>query len=158
MASAAMAKEDEGGDDGDTLELYQQSLGELLLLLAAEPAGRRRELLHAEIQMLMARAECLKDQIKMRQAQSVGKEALAEPIWSGESPFPEGTWQGISLQLPQPWGYPCPWVILTPHTIVPTPSMASSKSGSPPGQGDSGVCSQGWRPGVSQNYLALAQS
>ncbi|NWT01650.1 ULK3 kinase, partial [Mionectes macconnelli] len=87
MASAAMAKEDEGGDDGDTLELYQQSLGELLLLLAAEPAGRRRELLHAEIQMLMARAEYLKDQIKMRQAQSMGKEALAEPIRSGESAF-----------------------------------------------------------------------
>ncbi|XP_029819019.1 LOW QUALITY PROTEIN: serine/threonine-protein kinase ULK3 [Manacus vitellinus] len=77
-----LLQEDEGGDDGDALELYQQSLGELLLLLAAEPAGRRRELLHAEIQMLMARAEYLKDQIKVRQAQSVGKEALAEPIRS----------------------------------------------------------------------------
>ncbi|XP_037251646.1 serine/threonine-protein kinase ULK3 isoform X2 [Falco rusticolus] len=64
MASAAIAKEEEGKDDRDTLELYQQSLGELLLLLAAEPAGRRRELLHAEIQTLMARAEYLKDQIK----------------------------------------------------------------------------------------------
>ncbi|NXT54267.1 ULK3 kinase, partial [Pluvianellus socialis] len=86
MASAAIAKEDEGKDDSDTLELYQQSLGELLLLLAAEPAGRRRELLHAEIQTLMARAEYLKDQIKMREAQSMGKEALAEPVRSSESP------------------------------------------------------------------------
>ncbi|XP_051484364.1 serine/threonine-protein kinase ULK3 isoform X3 [Apus apus] len=82
MASAAIAKEEEGKDDGDTLELYQQSLGELLLLLAAEPAGRRRELLHTEIQTLMARAEYLKDQIKMREAQSMGKEALAESVRS----------------------------------------------------------------------------
>ncbi|XP_025923976.1 serine/threonine-protein kinase ULK3 isoform X3 [Apteryx rowi] len=82
MASAAIAKEEEGKDDGDTLELYQQSLGELLLILAAEPAGRRRELLHAEIQALMARAEYLKDQIKMREAQSMGKEALAESVRS----------------------------------------------------------------------------
>ncbi|KAK4820785.1 hypothetical protein QYF61_006125 [Mycteria americana] len=123
MASAAIAKEEEGKDDGDTLELYQQSLGELLLLLAAEPAGRRRELLHAEvsasrqaaacpcwhgfegtflsllqIQTLMARAEYLKDQMKMREAQSMGKEALAEPVRSSESPSPspliplEGAW------------------------------------------------------------------
>ncbi|XP_009076465.1 PREDICTED: LOW QUALITY PROTEIN: serine/threonine-protein kinase ULK3 [Acanthisitta chloris] len=83
MASAAIAKEEEGRKDDDaTLELYQQSLGELLLLLAAEPVGRRRELLHAEIQTLMARAEYLKDQIKMREAQSRGKEALAEPVRS----------------------------------------------------------------------------
>ncbi|NXU44731.1 ULK3 kinase, partial [Drymodes brunneopygia] len=87
VASAAIAKEEEGRDDSDALELYQQSLGELLLLLAAEPAGRRRELLHAEIQTLMARAEYLKDQIKMREAQSMGKEALAESVRSGESPF-----------------------------------------------------------------------
>ncbi|NWQ86183.1 ULK3 kinase, partial [Burhinus bistriatus] len=111
MASAAITKEEEGKDDGDTLELYQQSLGELLLLLAAEPAGRQRELLHAEvsasrgtaawppwhgfegtfcslhqIQTLMARAEYLKDQMKMREAQSMGKEALAEPVRSSESP------------------------------------------------------------------------
>ncbi|NWW81252.1 ULK3 kinase, partial [Climacteris rufus] len=86
VASAAIAKEEEGRDDSDTLELYQQSLGELLLLLAAEPAGRRRELLHTEIQTLMARAEYLKDQIKMREAQSMGKEALAESIRSGECP------------------------------------------------------------------------
>ncbi|NXW68096.1 ULK3 kinase, partial [Hirundo rustica] len=87
VASAAIAKEEEGRDDSDALELYQQSLGELLLLLAAEPAGRRRELLHAEIQTLMARAEYLKDQIKMREAQSLGKEALAESVRSGESSF-----------------------------------------------------------------------
>ncbi|XP_071297927.1 serine/threonine-protein kinase ULK3 isoform X1 [Agelaius tricolor] len=90
VASAAIAKEEEGRDDSDALELYQQSLGELLLLLAAEPAGRRRELLHAEIQTLMARAEYLKDQIKMREAQSMGKEALAESVRSGESPFATG--------------------------------------------------------------------
>ncbi|NXD66525.1 ULK3 kinase, partial [Eolophus roseicapillus] len=88
MASAAIAKEEEGKDDGDTLELYQRSLGELLLLLAAEPAGRRRELLHAEIQTLMSRAEYLKDQMKMREAQSMGKEALAEPVRSSECPSP----------------------------------------------------------------------
>ncbi|XP_061854992.1 serine/threonine-protein kinase ULK3 isoform X3 [Colius striatus] len=82
VASAAIAKEEEGKDDNDTLKLYQHSLGELLLLLAAEPAGRRRELLHAEIQALMARAEYLKDQMKMREAQSMGKEALAEPVRS----------------------------------------------------------------------------
>ncbi|OXB55493.1 hypothetical protein ASZ78_016464 [Callipepla squamata] len=80
--SQGLLQEEEGKDDSDTLELYQQSLGELLLLLAAEPVGRRRELLHAEIQTLMAGAEYLKDQIKMREAQSMGKEALAESIRS----------------------------------------------------------------------------
>nr|XP_014123119.1 serine/threonine-protein kinase ULK3 [Zonotrichia albicollis] len=128
VASAAIAKEEEGRDDSDALELYQQSLGELLLLLAAEPAGRRRELLHAEIQTLMARAEYLKDQIKMREAQSMGKEALAESVRSvtpGAAPqdaarcparthqgkalvsVPHapraGTW-GVTLGLPAPGG------------------------------------------------------
>ncbi|XP_037251648.1 serine/threonine-protein kinase ULK3 isoform X4 [Falco rusticolus] len=43
MASAAIAKEEEGKDDRDTLELYQQSLGELLLLLAdPDPDGPSR--------------------------------------------------------------------------------------------------------------------
>lgn len=32
----AVSQEEEGKDDADTLELYQQSLGELLLLLAGE--------------------------------------------------------------------------------------------------------------------------
>ncbi|XP_040426518.1 serine/threonine-protein kinase ULK3 isoform X1 [Cygnus olor] len=82
VAAAAMAREEDGRDDGDALELYQQSLGELLLLLAAEPTGRRRELLHAEVQTLMARAEYLKEQIKVREAQSLGKEALAESVRS----------------------------------------------------------------------------
>ncbi|XP_040426519.1 serine/threonine-protein kinase ULK3 isoform X2 [Cygnus olor] len=81
VAAAAMAREEDGRDDGDALELYQQSLGELLLLLA-EPTGRRRELLHAEVQTLMARAEYLKEQIKVREAQSLGKEALAESVRS----------------------------------------------------------------------------
>ncbi|XP_075432057.1 LOW QUALITY PROTEIN: serine/threonine-protein kinase ULK3 [Ascaphus truei] len=42
VASAAVAKERRGGSAGDALDLYEQSLGELLLMLAAEPAGRRR--------------------------------------------------------------------------------------------------------------------
>ncbi|XP_077684215.1 serine/threonine-protein kinase ULK3 isoform X4 [Eretmochelys imbricata] len=82
VASAAMAKEEEGKEDSDTLDLYQQSLGELLLMLAAEPVGRRRELLHSEIQTLMGRAEYLKEQIKMRDAQFMGKEMLSESVRS----------------------------------------------------------------------------
>nr|XP_032655687.1 serine/threonine-protein kinase ULK3 isoform X4 [Chelonoidis abingdonii] len=82
VASAAITKEEEGNDDSDTLDLYQQSLGELLLMLAAEPVGRRRELLHSEIQTLMGRAEYLKEQIKMRDAQSMGKEMLSESVRS----------------------------------------------------------------------------
>lgn len=35
-APPGLLQEEEGKDDGDTLELYQQSLGELLLLLAGE--------------------------------------------------------------------------------------------------------------------------
>uniref|UniRef100_A0A8C5XP82 Serine/threonine-protein kinase ULK3 n=1 Tax=Microcebus murinus TaxID=30608 RepID=A0A8C5XP82_MICMU len=65
VASAAMAKEEEAGREQEALDLYQRSLGELLLLLAAEPSGRRRELLHAEVQSLMARAEYLKEQVKV---------------------------------------------------------------------------------------------
>ncbi|XP_027553913.1 serine/threonine-protein kinase ULK3 isoform X3 [Neopelma chrysocephalum] len=104
VASTAMAKEDEGGDDGDALELYQQSLGELLLLLAAEPAGRRRELLHAEIQMLMARAEYLKDQIKVR-LMGVGLELSEDTGWETllslgrcgrHSPWARRRWQSPS--------------------------------------------------------------
>ncbi|XP_015678026.1 serine/threonine-protein kinase ULK3 [Protobothrops mucrosquamatus] len=84
VASAAVAKEEEGKEDSETLELYQQSLGELLLMLAAEPAGRRRELLHAEIQTLMARAEYLKEQIKIKESQweaeSIGNEGLSDSV------------------------------------------------------------------------------
>lgn len=36
LAPGVSLQEEEGKDDGDTLELYQQSLGELLLLLAGE--------------------------------------------------------------------------------------------------------------------------
>nr|XP_055176192.1 serine/threonine-protein kinase ULK3 isoform X2 [Nyctereutes procyonoides] len=64
VASAAMAKEEETGGEQDALDLYQRALGELLVLLAAEPTGRRRELLHTEVQNLMARAEYLKEQVK----------------------------------------------------------------------------------------------
>uniref|UniRef100_A0ABM5EWX6 Serine/threonine-protein kinase ULK3 n=1 Tax=Pogona vitticeps TaxID=103695 RepID=A0ABM5EWX6_9SAUR len=86
LASAAVAKEEEGKDDADTLDLYQQSLGELLLMLAAEPVGRRRELLHAEIQTLMGRAEYLKEQIKMKESQweaeAIGKEGMFDSVKS----------------------------------------------------------------------------
>ncbi|XP_019912028.2 serine/threonine-protein kinase ULK3 isoform X3 [Esox lucius] len=83
LASAAMAKEESGMEDNDTLDLYQQSLGELLLALAAETQGRRRELLHSEIKSLMSRAEYLKEQIKMQETQkdvSVDREPLSESV------------------------------------------------------------------------------
>ncbi|XP_054987100.1 serine/threonine-protein kinase ULK3 isoform X2 [Sorex araneus] len=86
VAAAAMAKEEETSAEQDSLDLYQQSLGELLLLLAAEPPGRRRELLHTEIQNLMARAEYLKEQIKVREsrwaAEALDKEPLSESVRS----------------------------------------------------------------------------
>ncbi|XP_010331076.2 serine/threonine-protein kinase ULK3 isoform X4 [Saimiri boliviensis] len=110
VASAAMAKEEAAGGEQDALDLYQHSLEELLLLLAgegrhlcprhgpcrcalttlplftAEPPGRRRELLHAEVQNLMARAEYLKEQVKMREsrweAETVDKEGLSESVRS----------------------------------------------------------------------------
>uniref|UniRef100_A0A667GUS1 non-specific serine/threonine protein kinase n=1 Tax=Lynx canadensis TaxID=61383 RepID=A0A667GUS1_LYNCA len=89
VASAAMAKEEEAGGEQDALDLYQHGLGELLVLLAAEPPGRRRELLHAEVQNLMARAEYLKEQVKMREsrwaAESLDKEGLSESVRSCES-------------------------------------------------------------------------
>ncbi|NWY03413.1 ULK3 kinase, partial [Nothoprocta ornata] len=78
LASEAISKEEEGRDAEDALELYQQSLGELLLLLAAEPAGRRRELLHTEIQALMGRAEYLKDQIKVGLLRGLGRKVGAD--------------------------------------------------------------------------------
>ncbi|KAM6149802.1 serine/threonine-protein kinase ULK3 [Erethizon dorsatum] len=88
VAAAAMAKEEEasGGGEQDALDLYQHCLGELLLLLAAEPPGRRRELLHTEIQNLMARAEYLKEQLKMREscweAEGLDREGLSESVRS----------------------------------------------------------------------------
>ncbi|XP_067105073.1 serine/threonine-protein kinase ULK3 isoform X2 [Osmerus mordax] len=85
LASAAIAKEERGLDDQDTLDLYQQSLGELLLALAAEAQGRRRDLLHSEIKSLMSRAEYLKEQIKMQETQkdvSLDREPLSEAVRS----------------------------------------------------------------------------
>eukprot|EP00069_Balaena_mysticetus_P013687 bmy_01495T0 len=86
VASAATAKEDEAGGEQDALALYQHGLGELLLLLAAEPPGRRRELLHTEVQNLMARAEYLKEQVKMREshweAETLDKEGLLDSVRS----------------------------------------------------------------------------
>lgn len=86
VASAAMAKEEEVGGEQDALDLYQHSLGELLVLLAAEPPGRRRELLHTEVQNLMARAEYLKEQVKMKESrwepETLDKEGLSESVRS----------------------------------------------------------------------------
>ncbi|XP_069837567.1 serine/threonine-protein kinase ULK3 [Dendropsophus ebraccatus] len=83
VASAAVVK-DEEGQVADALDLYQQSLGELILMLSAEPAGRRRELLHAEIQALMKRAEFLKEQMKTSswKSESLGQEMLSESVRS----------------------------------------------------------------------------
>ncbi|XP_043932239.1 serine/threonine-protein kinase ULK3-like [Protopterus annectens] len=60
---------EEGDNCAEALDLYQQCLGSLLILLADEPQGRRRELLHGEIQNLMNRAEYLKEQLKIRETQ-----------------------------------------------------------------------------------------
>ncbi|KAM5172276.1 serine/threonine-protein kinase ULK3 [Mantella aurantiaca] len=81
VASAAVAK-DEEGMAVDALDLYQQSLGELILMLSAEQVGRRRELLHAEIQTLMKRAEFLKEQMKTAEWKndSLGNEMLSESV------------------------------------------------------------------------------
>uniref|UniRef100_A0A3B1IPN3 Serine/threonine-protein kinase ULK3 n=2 Tax=Astyanax mexicanus TaxID=7994 RepID=A0A3B1IPN3_ASTMX len=81
LAAAAVAKEDCGLEDYETLDLYQQSLGELLLALAAESQGRRRELLHGEIKSLMSRAEYLKEKIKIRETQrDVDKDPVSESV------------------------------------------------------------------------------
>ncbi|XP_056881366.1 serine/threonine-protein kinase ULK3 isoform X1 [Takifugu flavidus] len=84
MASAAIANE-ENGLIHEALDLYQQCLGELLLVLAAETQGRRRELLHREIKSLMNRAEYTKEQIKMQETQrdaSLEPEPLADSVRS----------------------------------------------------------------------------
>ncbi|KAG7277354.1 hypothetical protein CRUP_025594, partial [Coryphaenoides rupestris] len=52
LARVAVAQEESGSDDQDVLDLYQRCLGELLLALAAEPQGRRRELLHSGVKCL----------------------------------------------------------------------------------------------------------
>nr|XP_057944647.1 serine/threonine-protein kinase ULK3 isoform X2 [Doryrhamphus excisus] len=85
MSSEAIAKEQSGLDDNEALDEYQQCLGELLLALAAEPQGRRRELLHSEIKSLMSRAEYLKKNIKMQETQrdaSLDREPLADSVRS----------------------------------------------------------------------------
>ncbi|KAK2509974.1 hypothetical protein MC885_004345 [Smutsia gigantea] len=84
VASAAIAKEEEAGGEQEALDLYQQGLAELLLLLAAEPPGQRRELLHTEVQNLMARAEYLKEQAKMRQSH-----------WEADALDKEGLWESV---------------------------------------------------------------
>ncbi|KAM8876692.1 serine/threonine-protein kinase ULK3 [Synchiropus picturatus] len=85
IATAAVSKEESGMEDQEALDMYQQSLGELLLALAAEPQGRRRELLHNEIKRLMSRAEYLKENIKMLETQkavSLDGEPLADSVRS----------------------------------------------------------------------------
>ncbi|XP_077569732.1 serine/threonine-protein kinase ULK3 [Stigmatopora nigra] len=85
MASEIIAKEQSGMDENEALDEYQKCLGELLLVLAAEPQGRRRELLHVEIKSLMSRAEYLKKNIKMQEterAASLDREPLADSVRS----------------------------------------------------------------------------
>lgn len=86
MASSAISKEESGLEDFEALDLYQQCLGELLLALAAETPGRRKELLHNEIKSLMTRAEYLKKHVKMRETQSdvisLDRESFADSIKS----------------------------------------------------------------------------
>lgn len=86
MASTAIAKEESGLEDFEALDLYQQCLGELLLSLAAETPGRRKELLHNEIKSLMTRAEYLKKHVKMRETQndvvSLDRESFADSVKS----------------------------------------------------------------------------
>ncbi|XP_072409066.1 serine/threonine-protein kinase ULK3 isoform X2 [Chiloscyllium punctatum] len=91
IGSVAIAKDEEGDDSEETLDLYQQSLGELLLMLASEPQGRRRTILHKEVQNLMSRAEYLKEQLKMRETQ---KEAAT----MDQDPFSESVKSSCSLQ------------------------------------------------------------
>uniref|UniRef100_A0A8C7GUC3 Serine/threonine-protein kinase ULK3 n=1 Tax=Oncorhynchus kisutch TaxID=8019 RepID=A0A8C7GUC3_ONCKI len=65
--------EENGIEDHDTLALYQQSLGELLLVLAGK------------IKSLMTRAEYLKEQMKMLETQkdvSMDREPLSESVRS----------------------------------------------------------------------------
>ncbi|KAL3065035.1 hypothetical protein OYC64_015256 [Pagothenia borchgrevinki] len=84
-SSAAIAKEERGQGDQEALDAYQQCLGELLLALAGEPQGCRRELLHSEIKSLMSRAEYLKKNIKMQETQSdasLERESLADSVRS----------------------------------------------------------------------------
>lgn len=85
LASTAITKEESGLDDFEALDLYQQCLGELLLALAAETPGRRKELLHNEIKSLMTRAEYLKKHIKMQETQSdvsMDREPFADSVRS----------------------------------------------------------------------------
>uniref|UniRef100_A0A452FUH5 Serine/threonine-protein kinase ULK3 n=1 Tax=Capra hircus TaxID=9925 RepID=A0A452FUH5_CAPHI len=84
MASAALAKEEEAGGEQDALALYQHSLGELLLLLAAEPPGRRRELLHTEVPTGVGRSVLYVLQMKEAhwEAETLDKEGLSESVRS----------------------------------------------------------------------------
>uniref|UniRef100_A0A2K6D6Y2 Serine/threonine-protein kinase ULK3 n=1 Tax=Macaca nemestrina TaxID=9545 RepID=A0A2K6D6Y2_MACNE len=77
VASAAMAKEEAAGGEQDALDLYQHSLGELLLLLAAEPPGRRRELLHTEVPTELERMR-----ESRWEADTLDKEGLSESVRS----------------------------------------------------------------------------
>uniref|UniRef100_A0AAY4DK02 Serine/threonine-protein kinase ULK3 n=1 Tax=Denticeps clupeoides TaxID=299321 RepID=A0AAY4DK02_9TELE len=67
-----------GMEDYDTLDLYQQSLGELLLALAG-----KKGTVTSLIKSLMTRAEYLKEHIKMRETQtdvSLDRESMAESV------------------------------------------------------------------------------
>uniref|UniRef100_A0A673GMF6 Serine/threonine-protein kinase ULK3 n=1 Tax=Sinocyclocheilus rhinocerous TaxID=307959 RepID=A0A673GMF6_9TELE len=83
VASTAVARKESGAEDYDTLDLYQQSLGELLLALAGNIDLCPDFLL--QIKSLMSRAEYLKELIKMRETQtdeSLKKDAAAESVRS----------------------------------------------------------------------------
>ncbi|KAK1891820.1 Serine/threonine-protein kinase ULK3 [Dissostichus eleginoides] len=98
----AALQEERGQGDQEALDAYQQCLGELLLVLAGEPQGRRRELLHSEIKSLMSRAEYLKKNIKMQETQSdasLDRESLADSVRSCE--FPRCVVQTVFLKTLQ---------------------------------------------------------
>ncbi|XP_048473111.1 serine/threonine-protein kinase ULK3 isoform X3 [Rhincodon typus] len=103
ISSAAIAKDEEGDDSEETLDLYQQSLGELLPMLASEPQGRRRVILHKEVQNLMSRAEYLKEQLKMRETQkeaaTMDQDPFSESVKSSELFTPVIMYVSFTLML-----------------------------------------------------------
>uniref|UniRef100_A0A2R8MRY7 Serine/threonine-protein kinase ULK3 n=1 Tax=Callithrix jacchus TaxID=9483 RepID=A0A2R8MRY7_CALJA len=119
VASAAMAKEEAAGGEQDALDLYQHSLGELLLLLAAEPPGRRRELLHTEVPTELERVGGLPlPLVSMREsrweAETLDKEGLSESVRScGFCPGLEGRagpWEN-SISFTRPLLFAGYWVL-----------------------------------------------
>uniref|UniRef100_UPI00358EDDFF serine/threonine-protein kinase ULK3-like n=1 Tax=Myxine glutinosa TaxID=7769 RepID=UPI00358EDDFF len=69
LASCAIKHENKGMLH-QALKMHRDSLGELIIMLEAEDAGRRKDLLHAEVQNLMARAEQIKEDLKMKESKA----------------------------------------------------------------------------------------